>query len=111
MNLRKYYDKVQAIRRDLSGPDVYLTSLATPNGGKEGCVAEVPVDLAARMIVDGIARLAEAEEIAAYLSVAEELRAAAQEEHLRNRLRITLVNDSDVQLASERTSAKSKSRN
>lgn len=89
---------------------MYLTSLASPNGGKEGCVAEVPVDLAARMIADGVARKSDEDEILGYQREAEALRAAAQEDQLRNRLRITLVNEPDIQLSGEKVAAKTRNR-
>ncbi|MCW5963461.1 MAG: hypothetical protein KIT83_05435 [Bryobacterales bacterium] len=106
MNLRNYYENVKKIREGLSGQYVYLTSLATPNGGKEGCVSEVPVEVAARMIADGVARKSEVDEILGYQLEAESLRAAAQEDQLRNRLRITLVNEPDIQLAGDKSPAK-----
>jgi len=110
MNLNKYYEEVKMIRRGLSEPFVYLTSLATANGGKQGMVAEVATDLAARMIADGTARESSPEEILAYQQENEALRAAAQEEDLRSRLRITLVNDPEFQLLSEKRSLKPKVR-
>jgi hypothetical protein len=106
MNLRKYYDQVHKIRQDIKEPFVLLSSLATPNGGKEGCVSEVPAELAARMIADGVAQFATSEQIEAYHSDADANRLAAQEEQLRNRLRITLVNEGDMQFTTEKSSAK-----
>lgn len=106
MNLRKYYDQVQQIRQDIKEPFVFLSSLATSNGGKAGCVSEVPAELAARMIADGVAQFATAEEIDAYQSEAEALRVTAREEQLRHRVRITLVNEGDLQVAAEKASAK-----
>ncbi len=110
MNLTKYYDQVKKIRQDIKEPFVFLTSLATPNGGKEGCVSEAPADLAARMITDGVARLATADEIDSYQTEAEANRLAAKEEQLRNRLRITLVNDADVQLTAEKISTRTRAK-
>lgn len=98
MNLRMYYQNVKKIREGLPGPYVYLTSLATPNGGKEGMVTEVESGVAARMIADGTARESTPEEVTAHLAECERLLAAAKEDELRSRLRITLVNDSDIRL-------------
>lgn len=93
MNLRKYYQDVKEVRSKMESPYVYLTSLDTPNGGKAGCVCEVDADIAARMLVDGVARQATEEEIADYLQEGEKLLMAAKEEQLRNRLRVTLVSE------------------
>lgn len=110
MNLRTYYEKVHKIREGLKEPYVYLTSLATPNGGKEGVVTEVAAELAARMLADGLAREAEEHEILAHQKECETQREAAREEQLRNRLRITLVSDPEIQLAGEMPAAKQKNR-
>jgi hypothetical protein len=98
-----YYQNVRQTRERLPEPYVYVTSLKTPNGGREGVVTEVETALAARMIVDGSAREATAEEIAAHLSECERLRAAAQEDELRSRLRVTLVNEPDIRLETGKT--------
>jgi hypothetical protein len=98
MNLRTYYQNVKRIREGLPEPYVFLTSLSTPNGGKEGIVTEVETSLAARMIADLIARIATSEEIAAYQANCDLLRAEAKEDELRSRLRVTLVNEPDIRL-------------
>lgn len=110
MNLRKYYERVSEVRQSLKTSEVYLTSVATANGGKEGRVAEVDADTAARMLVDGIAREATGEEIVAYLQECEAQRIEAEEENLRNRLRITLVNEPEFASDTAKTSAKSRNR-
>lgn len=102
MNLRTYYQTVKRIREGLSEPYTLVTSLSTPNGGKEGVVTEVETSLAARMIADLSARLSTDEEIAAYEAECERRRAGAKEEELRNRLRVTLVSEPDIQLETAR---------
>lgn len=98
MNLRTYYQNVKRIREGLPEPYTFLTSLSTPNGGKEGVVTEVETPLAAHMIADLSARPATSEEIAAYKAQCDLLRAEAKEEELRSKLRVTLVSDPDIQL-------------
>jgi hypothetical protein len=62
MDLRQFYRKIREIESTI--PDKYplVTSLATGDGGKEGLVSEVPRYQAARMIVEGKARLSTDEE-------------------------------------------------
>ena len=93
MNLRKYYESVKETRKSLSEPYVYLTSKSTPNGGVAGVVTEVETDIAAKMIVDGVASPSEEHEIAACKAKREADRIRAKEEEMRNRVRITLVNE------------------
>jgi DNA gyrase/topoisomerase IV subunit A len=64
MNLQQYYQKIRECELAISGEDAWLVSEETGDGGRAGVVNEVPRKVAAKMIVDGIARLATAEEIA-----------------------------------------------
>lgn len=88
-----YYQNVKQKRATLPEPYVFVTSMKTTNGGKEGVITEVDTTLAARMIVDGSARESTPEEIAAHLAECDQLRSAAKEDELRNRLRVTLVSE------------------
>ena len=62
MNLRAYYQRIREVSAAIGTDEVWIVSMATPEGGRAGVVTEVPRDIAARMIVDGKARLATAEE-------------------------------------------------
>lgn len=64
MNLQQYYQKIREWELAISGEDAWVVSEETADGGRAGIVNEVPRKVAAKMIVDGIARLAAAEEIA-----------------------------------------------
>ena len=59
MNLRAHYRKVRELQETLPEPFLVLRSHATPDGGREGVLTEVPRHLAAEMIADGRARLAD----------------------------------------------------
>jgi len=61
MNLRSYYQKIRETADGLEAGDVWVESLATPDGGKAGVFTQVSRQLAAKLIVDGKARLANAE--------------------------------------------------
>lgn len=63
MNLQQYYRRIRECEEGLASRDVWVASLATADGGREGVLSEVPRRVAARMVVDGLARLAEPEEI------------------------------------------------
>lgn len=102
MNLRTYYQNVRRIREGLPEPYTLLTSLSSPNGGKEGVVTEVETSLAARMIADLAARPATDEEIAAHRAECELLRAEAKEDELRSKLRVTLVSDPGIRLETDK---------
>jgi hypothetical protein len=61
MNLRSYYQKVRELSESLEPGDVWVESLATPDGGKAGVFTQVSRQLAAKLVVDGRARLANVE--------------------------------------------------
>jgi hypothetical protein len=61
MNLRSYYQKIREMAESLPAGDVWVESLATRDGGKAGMFTQVPRQLAAKLIVDGKARLADSE--------------------------------------------------
>ena len=63
MNLQQYYQKIRACEEELSAPEVWVVSVDTPDGGRAGAINEVPRRAAAKMIVDGLARAAESQEI------------------------------------------------
>lgn len=111
MNLRKYYEQVKTIRDGIPEAFVCVTSLATANGGRAGLVTQVDRELAARMIADGVARLSTAEETASYESENERGRTAAREEQLRNRLRITLVNEPEIETSRSKAESATKNKN
>jgi hypothetical protein len=79
MDLRVYYQKIREIEASIAGEYPVIVSKDTGDGGREGTKTEVPRKLAAKMVVEGQARLATAEETAAYReSLAEGMRQAEQ---------------------------------
>jgi hypothetical protein len=85
MDLKHYYQKIRGIEAKIVDEFPLVVSRETPDGGKEGTKTEVPKRLAAKLIVDGLARLANEAEKAAFQSaqaeairVAEQLAAAAK---------------------------------
>ncbi len=66
MNLRSYYQKIRETVDGLEPGDVWVESLATADGGRAGVYTQVPRQLAAKLIVDGKARRADAEAAAEF---------------------------------------------
>jgi hypothetical protein len=62
MDLRIYYGKVREQEKKITEEFPIVVSAETPDGGKAGVMSEVPKRVAAKMIVDGLARLAKREE-------------------------------------------------
>jgi hypothetical protein len=62
MDLRGYYQKIREVESKIADVFAVIISLETPDGGRAGTQTEVTRSLAAKMIVNGLAKLAEAEE-------------------------------------------------
>ena len=66
MDLRVYYKKVREMEAQIAEEFPVMVSVETPDGGKAGMMTEVPAPVAAKMVVDGIARLAQKKEAEAF---------------------------------------------
>ena len=85
MDLILYYSKIRGEEKAITEEFPVIVSNETGDGGKAGHLTEVPKSVAARMIVQGLARLAPAEaaqafraEQAAAVRIVEELAAAGR---------------------------------
>jgi hypothetical protein len=97
MDLKGYYQKIRDIEARIAEEFPLVLSCETPDGGKEGIKTEVPKRLAAKLIADGLARLASAEEKALFnaaqaeaIRLAEQLAAAAK-------LQVTVLASSELE--------------
>jgi hypothetical protein len=75
MNLRAYYQKIRDVAVELEEDEVWVESVATADGGRAGLFTQVARHLAAKLIVDGKAKLAKSSDGEAY----EKKRAGAQQ--------------------------------
>ncbi len=96
MDLRIYYQRIRETRKTLAEGDIVVVSCETPDGGKAGVCTEVPNGIAAKMLVDGTASIADE-------AVAEEfrrVRAAAKEQSDRelaaSRVPLTVVSTEEL---------------
>ena len=71
MDLLAYYEKIRKIEALIEAVFAVVTSRATPDGGRAGVMTELPRSAAARLIADGKADLASAEESAQFRAEAE----------------------------------------
>jgi hypothetical protein len=65
MDLRMYYQKIREVEEKLADP-VVMVSLETADGGKAGMRTEVPKRVAAKLVVEGRARVADEDEARAF---------------------------------------------
>jgi hypothetical protein len=106
MDLKLYYDKIREAEARILEDFPVVISNATPDGGKEGTKTEVPRRLAAKLIVEGLARLASEEEIRAFREALEEAQRIAEQVAAAARVEVAVL--SSVELAKLRSAGRSK---
>jgi hypothetical protein len=94
MDLKAYYRKRREAEERLPEPCV-VVSLETADGGKAGVRTEVRRALAAKMIVDGVARQATAEEAKTFQDEKVEAKRVAEQLAAASRMQVTVVPSSE----------------
>lgn len=96
MDLQAYYKKIRTLEEGLGNPFAVLVSLATPDGGREGVCTEVPRRTAARMIVDGAARMATVEEAQEFQALMAEAKRQADQQAAASRMQFTVISPNEL---------------
>lgn len=96
MDLRVYYQKLRQVESSISEPYVMIVSNATPDGGRAGVLTETSRRIAARMILDGTARLAKEEEASAFREKVEQAKVEAEQLAAASRLQVTVVSGGEA---------------
>jgi hypothetical protein len=96
MDLRQYFRRLREIESKISEEFPVVISLDTADGGKAGVVAEVSRAIAAQLLAEGRAVLADEpqkEEFAARQLAA---RKAGEKDELMKRIHVSLISDSEA---------------
>lgn len=96
MDMRVYYRKIREMEEQLCEDPVVVISLETPDGGKPGVPTEVSRRNAARLLVEGRAQLASADESAYFRETQREAKLAADEMEAARRVQFTVVPSSEM---------------
>jgi hypothetical protein len=96
MDLQAYYKKIRALEENMKDPSVVLVSLETPDGGREGVRTEAPRRIAARMIVEGGARLATAGEAREFQEQKAEAKRQADQLAAASRMQFTVISPTEL---------------
>ncbi|MGB7758881.1 MAG: hypothetical protein WBL61_03575 [Bryobacteraceae bacterium] len=91
MDLRLYYQKIRDTQAKIADPFPVVESCETPDGGTAGRLTEVTAALAAKLIVDGAARLASEGDAAAYREARTKAKQAADEALAAARVQMTFL--------------------
>lgn len=93
MDLKNYYRELAEQVAAIESKDVYVMSLATPDGGKAGVMTQVPKRVAGQLMVERRARLASEVEIAEFEAAQEESRQAAAAAMYASRIHVQVMSD------------------
>jgi hypothetical protein len=93
MKLTEYYRQLHELEAQIKSKDVYVTSLATPDGGKAGVITLAPKRVGCQLVVEGKARLADGKEIAEFEMAQTAQRAVAAGDEFAKRIHVQLVAD------------------
>jgi len=96
MDLRLFYQKLRKIEHEIADAHVIVVSNETPDGGRAGQKAEVSRCNAARLILEGRARLATAEEASEYRASVETALREAEQRAMAERVQVNVITDSDL---------------
>jgi hypothetical protein len=96
MDMKVYYQKIREIEETIAAEGAVLVSHATPDGGKAGVRSEAPRYTAAKMLVDGVARLATEHEAREFREQMAEAKRVADQAAAASRLQVTVVSESDL---------------
>jgi hypothetical protein len=96
MDLRLYYQKIRDVEAQIADEFPIVVSNETVDGGKAGTKTEVPRRIAAKLLVENLARLAAADEIKAYRAVMTEARRVAEQIAQAAKVQLTVLSTADL---------------
>jgi hypothetical protein len=96
MDLQIYYRKIRETEESLQGSSVVLVSLETPDGGRAGVRTEAPRRIAAKMIVEGCARMATADESREFQEQKAEAKRQADQVAAASRMQFTVISPNEL---------------
>ncbi|MEI9972414.1 MAG: hypothetical protein WDO73_10385 [Ignavibacteriota bacterium] len=96
MDVKTYYKRIREMEATIAAPYAVVVSLQTDDGGKQGVMVEVPRRLAAKMVVEGSAILAEAKQAVEFRGALETAYKSAQETAAASKLEVTMVSSDEL---------------
>jgi len=97
VDLTVFYRKVRQLETEIAGDHAVVVSNDTPDGGVSGRTANVPKAIAARLVVEGKARLATPEESERHHTETAHAIEAGRKRELLGRAQIRLLSDGDIE--------------
>ena len=98
MDMRAFYQRIRDAAAVIEDPFPIVISLATGDGGKAGTPTEVMRQLAAKMMVEGSARLANQAEAQQFREGQAEAKRLADQAAAAARVQLTVLTTADLNL-------------
>ncbi len=96
MRLTGFFQKIREVEAAILEAFPIIVSLATPDGGKDGKMVETPRRIAARMIVQGLARLAEEAEAKLFRTAQAEATKVAEQAAAAAKVQLTVLTTAEL---------------
>jgi hypothetical protein len=97
MDLQAYYQKIRDMESKITDEFPLLVSVETSDGGKGGTKTEVPRRLAAKLLVEGQARLASKDELKAHREMLAEAKRLAERAAAAERVQLTVLSSTELE--------------
>jgi hypothetical protein len=101
MDVKTFYQRIRDAEAKIPTPFVVMISLPTDDGGKKGVLVEVPRHLAAKMVVEGSAELAPADQAFTFGQEKEAAYRAAQDSAVAARVEVTMMPSDELKRLTE----------
>ena len=100
MDLKSYFQKIRDIESKIDAAFPVVVSLATADGGVAGVLTEVTSAIAAKMIVEGLAKLATLDESKAFQAAKADAKRIADEAAAAAKLTFSVISSAEQKLHS-----------
>ena len=108
MDLKAYYHRIREIEASIPGESVVVTSRATPDGGRAGCFTEVPRQVAARMVADGIAEIAAETDATRFAEETQKRKAEEERRRAAARIQVNLITEEQARALATKPASRAK---
>ena len=96
MDLRAFYQKLRKIEQEIADSHVVVVSHETPDGGRAGQLSEVSRFIAARLILEGRARLATVSEATEFREAAQKGVQEARQREMAGKVQVNVISEADL---------------
>lgn len=106
MDLRQFYRKIREVKATIADDFVFVASVETADGGRDGVVNEVTREAAARLLVEGKAVLASPEQVGTFRASIAESQRRLERAEIAKRIQVAIVSDPEDRAQTRRPSSK-----